>query len=82
MAMDKSVLGAALWNRVKSTQSFAPALTSDQDAAGLALWTDIADELINHIKANAVVTVTSAVATGVTSGPSTAPVTGTGVVSA
>jgi uncharacterized membrane protein YeiH len=81
MAMNGNNLGSALWTAVKGTQSFSPALTPAEDAAGLALWQAIGTALVTYIDANAVVTITSATATGVTSGTSTAPVTGTGSVS-
>jgi hypothetical protein len=72
MALNKDVLGAALWTRVKSIHGgYTPGLGAPQDAAGLAYWTGIADEIITHFKANAVITINtfSATAPGVTVGP-------------
>jgi len=69
MALDKSSLATAL---------IAAAQT--QDDAGKAVWTAIASAIDTYIK-TATVSVTlngGTLATGVMSGPSTAPVTGTG----
>jgi hypothetical protein len=81
MAMDKDRLGAAYWSRVKALHgAYSPSLTGAQDAAGLALWTAIADETIKEIVAHAdiLVNVFAAAATSVQPGVGTSGnITGT-----
>ena len=76
MAMSKTVLGAALWANVKATQTFSPAISSGDDAKGLALWTTIADAIITEITTHGVVNHGTFV-DSVTS----APISGSGTIS-
>ena len=50
-------LGAKLWTDVKALSSFsvsgAPALTTAQDAAGLAYWNAVAADIISELQTNA-----------------------------
>ena len=81
MALDKDRLGAALWARIKSNESFSPPIGGPEDARGLQQWTGIADEIIKEFVQNAVVPVTVANVTGVTpGGGSSGPGTGTGTI--
>lgn len=61
--MNKDVLGAAMWAAVKTTQSYSPSCDATCDAKGLAIWTKVADSIIVHIKANAVVKINTFTAT-------------------
>jgi hypothetical protein len=79
MAMDKDRLGQNIWTFVKTQTSFGAALTAPLDAAGLALWTGIADEIIKEIQNHAVVTSTTSTP-GAQSGGDTLPGTATGTV--
>lgn len=78
MAMNKAVLGKAL--AAKVTDAGAPA---EMRSKIEATWTDIAGVIIDHIKANAVVTVGAGIAVatagsaGAAAGATTAPGTGT-----
>lgn len=69
MAMDKTRLGSALWTAVKAVQPTAPPSLTE-DAKGLAVWTDVADQIIQEVIANSVVTITtfSATAPGIQTG--------------
>ena len=78
--MSGSVLANAIWTAIKADTgaTYTPA----QDAAGLAKWTIIATEIINHITTNAQVTVTVTSVSGVTTGPGVSgPGAGTGLIS-
>ena len=72
-------LAGAMFTSINATcESFCP----PSGQAALALWCDaMALAIVEYIAANATVTITTAVATGVTSGPGTAPVTGIGTIS-
>lgn len=81
MAMDKNRLGAALWAAVKATTTFNPTISPVEDAKGLALWTTVADQIIQEVIGHSVVTVNSFTASvsGVQSGGSSSGnLTGTG----
>lgn len=56
MAMSAAVLGAAIANKVCDSKASADAKAEVQK-----IWTDIAEEIIAHITANAVVTVASGI---------------------
>lgn len=74
MSLLGSRLGAAIWTAVKAQESYSPAISGPQDAAGLALWTAIANQIVLEIVTNADVTPgTFTTATG-------GPVTGDGEV--
>lgn len=74
MSLDKDRLGSAIWTTIKAQESYSPAISPSQDAAGLALWKSIAKEILDEIKNNAVVDSTGADA-------QTGTVTSTGTVS-
>lgn len=82
MAMNKDTLGAAIWTALKATQTYSPALTVPQDAAGLLVWTKVADEIIKHVIANAVVSPGSMAITpaNIVAPLGGGPCTGTGTV--
>lgn len=81
MPLDKDRLGAALWARVKSLESYSPGIGPAEDARGLAQWKGIADEIIKEFKDNAVVPVNVASVTAVQPGGGTSgPGTGTGTI--
>ncbi len=84
MAMNKTVLATAIKNAIKAKNS---GITGASETQVVEYWEVICEEIINHIKANAVITCTVSVTsvTGVqpgggASGPGTG--TATGVVSA
>jgi hypothetical protein len=79
MGMDKDRLGLAIWTFVKTQTSFGAALTAPLDAAGLALWKGIANEIILEIQGHAVVTSTTTTPNA-QAGPTTLPGTATGTV--
>ncbi len=65
MAMNAATLGAAMATAAGST-----------DPAGIAAWLAVATQIVSHITANAVATITVATATGVTAGAAVVPVAG------
>jgi len=78
MAMNKTVLATAIKTALQGKNS---GITGDSETEVIAYWEVIADEIIKHIIANAVISTTVAVAsvTGVTGGGGTSgPGTGTG----
>lgn len=77
--MSGSVLANAIWTAIKADTGVT--YTPAQDAAGLAKWTIIANEIINHITTNAQVVVSVTSVTGVVSGPSVSgPGAGVGTI--
>lgn len=80
--LDKDRLGAAFWNKVKNVGGpFTPAIGSAQNAQGLALWTAIAEELINEIKTNGVIDLSNGdveILPGTFKDSLSAPITGKG----
>jgi hypothetical protein len=82
MSMNATTLGAAIKSAIQSSgdpslASNAQAVTSITDLANA-----IASAVVAHIQSHAVVTLAAGcLATGVTSGGATAPVTGTGTIS-
>lgn len=74
MSLDPSRLGAAIWTAVKAQNTYSPALTTPQDAQGLALWTAIATQIVTEITSNA------EVEPGTFSTPSGGDVTGEGTI--
>lgn len=70
MALDKDILGQALYDRAAASNDvyIAP---EDMEAARLAFWKGMADEIINHFKTNGVLRVPG---TGLNAG--TTPVSG------
>lgn len=79
MAMDKDRIGTAIWTAVKALYSYSPSITPAADAAGLALWKVISDQIILEIQGHAVVTSTTSTP-GAQAGPTTLPGTATGTV--
>ena len=81
MAMNGTQLGEAAWNAVKAQTgaTYSPA----EENKAKAIWIAIATEIVNHIVANAVVTVTTGIPVATTgsavaqTGATTAPGTGT-----
>lgn len=74
MSLDPSRLGAAIWTAVKAQESYSPAISGPQDAAGLALWTAIATQIVSEFTGNA------EVEPGTFSTPSGGDVTGEGTI--
>lgn len=74
MSLLGSRLGAAIWTAVKAQESYSPAISGPQDAAGLALWTAIATQIVTEITSNA------QVEPGTFTTPSGGDVTGEGTV--
>jgi hypothetical protein len=72
MAMNGSALGDSIYSALKSTLGWSP--SGAEDAAAEEVWQAIGGAIVAHIQANALVVGT---ATGVTSGPAAAPVSGT-----
>jgi hypothetical protein len=70
MALNKDLLGAALYNRA---QSFNDHDIDNIDQTRRDFWKAIAEEIVNHIKSNAGVTVPG---TGFVAPPGGGPVTG------
>lgn len=50
MALDKDILGAALYSREQTYNDQAPDVLGDLAAARLDFWKAMADEIINHFK--------------------------------
>jgi hypothetical protein len=69
MALSKDVLGAALYNRAQGFNDQEESL----DQARRDFWKAVAEEIINHIKSNAMLTVPG---TGLAAPPGGGPVTG------
>lgn len=57
MPLDKDILGTALYNRA---QNFNDVDVADIDQARRNFWNGIAEEIVNHIKSNASLTVPGA----------------------
>lgn len=74
MSLDATRLGAAIWTAVKAQESYSPTISGPQDAAGLALWTAIATQIVTEITGNA------QVEPGTFTTPSGGDVTGEGTV--
>lgn len=72
MPLNKDILGTALKTAADAWNDKEPAEIGDLSDARLAYWKAVADEIIKHFKANAVVTVT------VTTTGTAAAQTGTG----
>ena len=70
MALNKDLLGTALYNRA---QSFNDQDINNIDQARRDFWKAIAEEIVNHIKSNATLTVPG---TGLAAPPNGGPVTG------
>jgi hypothetical protein len=70
MALNKDVLGAALYNRAND---FNDQDITDIDQVRRDFWKAVADEIINHIKSNATLNVPG---TGLTTASGGGPVTG------
>lgn len=68
--------GANLAAAVKNEIAAIPADARTHDA----VWNAIGSAIVAYITANALVTITTATATGVTAGPAAVPVTGVGVI--
>lgn len=88
MARSGDDLGAAIWAAVKATQTFSPALSSADDAKGLALWKAIANAFYTYDNAHAVVTssipvnaISTAGSAASQTGPTPSPVSITGGLS-
>jgi hypothetical protein len=69
MALNKDALGAALYNRVQSFNDQEESI----DQARRDFWKAVADEIINHIKINATLTIPG---TGLVAPSGGGPVTG------
>lgn len=79
MPMSKTVLGPALKAAIDATQP--PAEGESVDSIRSKVFEAMADAIIQHIVANALVTVNVASVTGVTPGPgASGPGTGTGTI--
>jgi hypothetical protein len=77
MALNKDILGTALYNRLNEFNNKDIDATGNMEAARLSFCKALADEVINHIKTAAVVNVTVS-----TTGTATAHTgTGTGTIS-
>jgi len=59
MAMDKEVLGQAIADRILTMVPFGIVVPNDTKASMREFWTMIADEIITHITANGVISVTT-----------------------
>lgn len=71
MARNGNTLGQAIWTAIKDTQSYNPALTTEEDEAGLAMWQAFGNAFYTYDNANAVVTSTiPADSIATTGGPS------------
>jgi hypothetical protein len=82
MPMNGNTLGSKWWTDFQTLTGMNPSgLTTTQSAAGLAYFQMLANDLVAHVIANAVVTVTTSTP-GVQAGSSTAPGTGTGSITA
>ena len=57
MALNKDVLGVALYNREQAYNNKTPAELGDLETARQNFWKGMADEIINHFKNNGVLTV-------------------------
>lgn len=55
MALNKDILGEALYNKSKLWNDKNPDEIGDIEDARKAFWTAIAEEVINHFKMNAVI---------------------------
>lgn len=60
MSMLGTRLGTQIWTTIKALQTYSPAITPAQDAAGLALWQAIATDIVAEVTGHAVVTATGA----------------------
>jgi hypothetical protein len=72
------LVGSPLATAIKNAVAAIPEANRNYDA----VWNAVGDAIVNYIKANAVVTLQSgSIATGVTVGGASVPVTGTGLIS-
>jgi hypothetical protein len=55
MARNGDALGTAIWTAIKATQTFSPALSSEDDAKGLAVWQAFGNAFYTYDNANTVV---------------------------
>ncbi|RTL47462.1 MAG: hypothetical protein EKK39_14250 [Sphingobacteriales bacterium] len=78
MALDKNILGTALFNVAQNYNDVGVDTTNAaaMDAYRQQFWTDVADTIINHFKINGVLTVPG---TGLVAPSGGGPVTGTSV---
>lgn len=74
MSLNSDRLGSAIWTAVKSLESYSPAISGAQDAAGLALWQAVAAQIVTEFTGNALVE------PGTFTTPTGGPVSGEGTI--
>lgn len=78
MALNGAVLGLAIQTAIADAVAAHP---ESSDAQRTAIWKNIGEAIVAHIQGATVTIAAGSIATGVTAGAATVPVTGTAVIS-